>query len=308
MSIMLLERLHEDAEALLSAYEQTIVAAEDGAGQYDRGRVRAILTRGRGQVTDALMDSCPNLRVVARCGAGLDNIDLRAARSRGVEVVYAPGLTTTAVAEHTLLLMLAAARRLRPLANAVHQGNWAVRDGYTGLELAGRTLGVLGMGRIGRRVAELAQAIGMQVVGWSRSGRGPFTALALDDVLRTADVVSLHVALAPETRGLIGRRELELMRPGAILINTARGALIDQAALRDALAAGRLAGFAADVLDGEPPDPNDALLADDRVLITPHSAALTDRTYREICVRTAANVLAVLRGRAPEPESLFVEF
>jgi phosphoglycerate dehydrogenase-like enzyme len=308
MSIMLLERLHEDAEALLSAYEQTIVAAEDGTGQYDRGRVRAILTRGRGQVTDALMASCPNLRVVARCGAGLDNIDLGAARSRGVEVVYAPGLTTTAVTEHTLLLMLAAARRLRPLANAVHQGNWAVRDGYTGMELAGRTLGVLGMGRIGRRVAELAQAIGMQVVGWSRSGRGPGLMQALNEVLRSADVISLHVALTPETRGLIGRRELALMRPGAILINTARGALIDQAALRDALAAGRLAGFAADVLDGEPPDPHDALLADDRVLITPHSAALTDRTYREICVRTAANVLAVLRGQAPEPESLFVEF
>jgi phosphoglycerate dehydrogenase-like enzyme len=305
MTIVLLERLHEDAEALLQAYEQTVVAAEDGTGDYEPARVRAILTRGRGRVTAELMQRCPQLEVVARCGVGLDNIDLPAARARSIAVVFAPGSTTTAVAEHTMLLMLAAARRLRPLTAAVHRGEWSVRDGYLGLELAGRTLGVLGMGQIGRRVADLGQAFGMRVISWSRSQRGPYPSLALDEVLRAADVLSLHVALAPETRGLIGARELALMQPGALLINTARGALIDQPALRAALAAGRLAGFAADVLAEEPPAVDDALLHDDRTLVTPHTAVLTDRTYRQICVGTASNVLALLRGEAPEPGSLF---
>jgi D-3-phosphoglycerate dehydrogenase / 2-oxoglutarate reductase len=263
--------------------------------------VVAILTRGHGRISAALIERFPSLRVVARCGVGLDNIDLAAAAARGIPVVYAPGSTTNAVAEHTVMLMLAAARRLRQVTEAVHNGHWEVRQNYRAAELNGRTLGIVGLGSIGRRVAELAAALGMRVITWSRSR----PLLSLEEVVREADVVSLHVALTPETRHLIGARELAVMKPGSILINTARGAVIDQRALAAALEQGRPAFFAADVLDLQPPDADEPLLRSERTLFTPHIAALTDRTYRTMCVSTAENVLAILRGEQPAAGSVY---
>lgn len=308
MTILLLETLHPDAHVLLAGYDQVVLAETPEAQEEASaaGSVQAILTRGKGRITAALMDRCAGLRAVARCGVGLDNVDTAAAGERGIPVIYAPGSTTQAVAEHTLMLMLALSRGLRPLANQVHAGNWAVRNGYESFELCGRTLGIVGAGAIGSRVAEIARAIGMQVVYWSRSSQiEGCQRLELAALLREADVVSLHVALVPATRGLIGERELALMQPHALLINTTRGAVVDQAALARALDEQRLGGFASDVLVQEPPDPADPLLHNDRVLITPHTAALTDRTYREICVRTARNVLAVLRGEQPETKAVY---
>lgn len=305
MTILLLERLHADAEALLAAHDTLLApAALDEAHRL--AGVTAILTRGKGRVTAALLEGCPALRVVARCGVGLDNIDLAAAQARGVTVVYAPGSTTTAVAEHTVLLLLAASRRLHQLATAVDGGNWAVRDGYVATELAGKTLGIVGLGAIGRRVATIAQALGMRVVAASRSSQAAgIAALPLDALLGESDAVSLHVALTPETRGLLGERELALMRPGSLLLNTARGALIDQTALLTALDAGRPGYFASDVLATEPPEAGEPLLGHPHVLLTPHTAALTDATYRAMCVSTATNVLTVLRGEQPEPHSIY---
>ncbi|MDZ4719930.1 MAG: hydroxyacid dehydrogenase [Roseiflexaceae bacterium] len=305
MSILLLESLHADAEALLGTYGTTLLVGEEASEPFEPGTVEAILTRGRGRITDALMARCPQLRVIARCGVGLDNIDTQAANQRGIAVIYAPGATTATVAEHTLMLMLAAARQLRLVAQAVHTGNWNIRNGYRGLELAGKTLGIIGLGQIGRRVRELATAFGMHVVTWSRSAPAMAEQQSLEQLLRDSDVISIHVALTPETHHLIGAHELALMKPGAILINTARGAIIDQAALRVAIAKGQLGGFAADVLEQEPPRANETLLHDDRVLVTPHIAVLTDVTYRAICVETATNVLAILRGEEPNPISVF---
>lgn len=307
MTIVLLESIHEDARAMLAELDGVAqIGAPDELAALPGAPVVALLTRGKGRVTRELIGRCPDLRVVARCGVGLDNIDLQAAAERSIPVIYAPGSATNAVAEHTLLLMLAAARRLRPLAAAVHAGNWAVRDGYGGIELTGKTLGVVGLGAIGRRVASLGEAFGMRVIYWSRaSATTRYQARTLPDLLREADVVSLHLSLTGETRGVIGANEIALMKPGALLINTSRGAVIDQQALLHALDRGYLAGFAADVLEPEPPEPGERLLDHERVLITPHTAVLTDVTYREMCVRTARNVLAVLRGEPPEPESVF---
>jgi phosphoglycerate dehydrogenase-like enzyme len=188
----------------------------------------------------------------------------------------------------------------------VRVGGWEFRNGYQGSDLAGRTLGIIGMGAIGQRVAWMAEGLGMKVIYWSRRRRSAdHTYVELADLLATADVISLHVELTSETNHLIGARELALVKPGAILINTARGAVIDQPALAAALREGRLAAFAADVLEREPPAPDDALLGDERVILTPHIAALTDVTYRAMCVRTAANLLAVLRGEQPEAVSLY---
>jgi D-3-phosphoglycerate dehydrogenase len=308
MSILLLEPIHPAAIELLAAHDEVVQAespAEPEAGGSAQ-QVVAVITRGRGRVTADLIERMPNLQVVARCGVGLDNIDLAAAKARGLSVVYAPGSTTASLAEHTLMLMLAAARRLYQMADAVHAGRWEVRNQYMGLELRGKTLGIIGLGDIGRRVAQLAEAFQMRVVYWSRSSREPrYEALALPELLASADVVSLHTALTAETRQLIGAVELASMKPDAILINTARGALIDQAALRVALERSQIGLFAADVLDPEPPELGEALLTSERTLITPHIAAITDVTYEAMCVSTARNVLAILRGEPPQAQSIY---
>lgn len=300
MTIVLLETIHPDAEALLAAHDQVVLAESpaDLGARIPYSDIVAILTRGRGQIRRPLLEACPNLRVVARCGVGLDNIDVAVAQERGIAVERAPGSTTIAVAEHTILLMLALARRLNALADAVKAGNWAVRNHYEGHDLYGKTLGIIGMGAIGQRVAALATAFGMEVCYWNRTPRTlPYRQVDLPTLLRQADVVSLHSALAPETHHLLGERELALLKPTAMLINTARGTIIDPDALRTAIMAGCLAGFGADVLDQEPPDPTDPLLTHERVLITPHTSALTAETYRAMCMQTVQNVLAVLRAK-----------
>lgn len=309
MPILLLETLHPEAEALLARYDRVVLATGDAhaleiAQQHE---ITAILTRGKVRITRALMQACGvSLKAVSRAGAGLDTVDLDAAKECGVAVIFAPGLNAQTTAEHTVMLMMMAARKAAFLDAQVKAGCWSVRNGYEGVELNGKTLGVIGLGSIGARVAQIGQALGMQVIYWSRRTRDArFAYRALDDLLREADVISLHVALSDETRGLIGARELALMKPGAILVNTARGALIDQRALTEALCVGRLGAFAADVLAQQPPAPDDPLLRCERATLTPHVAGLTDRTYREVCLFCAQNVLAVLQGEPPDPRSLY---
>ncbi len=309
MAILLLETLHPEAEALLARHDRVMLAAaEPQALEIARqSEVAAILTRGKGRITRALMQACgASLKAVSRAGAGLDTVDLDAARELGIAVIFAPGLNAQTTAEHAIMLMLMAARRAAYLDAQVKAGNWHVRNDYAGIELNGKTLGVVGLGNIGARVAWIGQALGMQVIYWSRQKRDArFAYRALDNLLREADVISLHIALSEETRGLIGARELALMKPGAILVNTARGALIDQRALAQALCEGRLGAFAADVLTQQPPASDDPLLRCKRVTLTPHVAGLTDRTYREVCLFCARNVLAVLQGQPPDARSLY---
>jgi D-3-phosphoglycerate dehydrogenase len=290
MVVLLLETLHPDAHALFAQVGEVFVA--DHPRDLERApfeRVRAILTRSTGRVSRELFERCPRLQVVARAGVGLDNVDLETAERLGIPVLFTPGANTATTAEHTIALLLALARRIDGIARAVAAGRWQERAKYDGDEAQGKTLGVVGFGAIGRRVAGIAEALGMRVVVARHANLvAPYPVLELDELLRTADFVSLHLPLTPRTRGLIGARQLAAMKPTACLINTARGALIDQAALRIALAERKLGGFAADVLDGE------------RALITPHVASLTASTYRAMCVLTANNVLAVLRGERPD--------
>jgi D-3-phosphoglycerate dehydrogenase len=310
MSILLLESLHADAETLLAQHD-TVVLTETPAqalAAAEAGGVSSILTRGKGRITRELMQACGNsLKAVCRAGAGLDTVDVAAAKELGIAVIYAPGKNAATTAEHTMLLMLAAARKLAVLNAHVKAGDWAIRATYEGIELNGKTLGIIGMGNIGSRVAWLAQAFGMNVLYWSRAARDARWAFCeLDDLLREADVVSLHIALNEQTKGMIGIRELSLMKPNALLINTARGALVDASALEAVLVEGRLGGYAADVMAQQPPDPNDPLLKNERATLTPHVAGLTDRTYRDVCLFCAQNVLAAVKGEAPDAASIFV--
>lgn len=304
MKILLLEPIHNDAHRLLAEVGE-VVSVERVDPDYLQSVIAdasAALTRGYGRLPRSVLAAGRKLRCVARCGVGTDNIDVQAATELGLPVLYAPGSTTTAVAEHTIMLMLMVARRATRFDREVKAGNWAFRSrAGLGMELGGKTLGVLGLGDIGRRVAELGHAFGMKVIYWSRSSRdNRFQYLERDELLRQADVLSINVALTSETRQLLDRRSLALMKPSAIVVNTARGDVIDEAALYDALASGRLAGAGLDVIAADSPREDNPLWKLDNVVVTPHVAAVTETAFRQMCVETAEQVARILRGAQPD--------
>jgi lactate dehydrogenase-like 2-hydroxyacid dehydrogenase len=219
-------------------------------------------------------------------------------------VTNTPEATTASVAEHTVGLLLTVARRIAQADRGLRAGNWGVRGRCLGIDLAGRTLGVIGFGRIGRRVATICHdGLGMRVVyhdlqppptGWDWAQRLP-----LDGVLSSADAITLHVPLTPATCHLIGRRELALLKPAAILVNVSRGPVVDEQALIEALRQGRLAGAALDVFEKEPVQVVHPLCEFDNVVLTPHIASATGETLRRMALEATEEVLAVLEGREP---------
>lgn len=305
--ILLLETVHEEAHDLLAEAGPIELVPDLATFEVTSYTgVRAIVTRGRGRVTAELMAAFPDLEVVARCGAGLDNVDTVAAAGGGIHVVHAPGLTTGAVAEQAVLLMLAVGRRLVTVDQAVKAGNWAVREGFMSTEMRSKRLGIIGFGAIGSRIAGLGDALGMEVVCTTRRTEGvEVPRLDLDDLLRTSDVVQICAPLTPATQSLFGAEQFATMRSSSILINTARGQIVDHEALAVALETGQLAGYGADVWDPEPPAAGDRVLAHPATVVTPHVAGLTDVTYREICVRPARAVVQVLNGVAPDPACVY---
>ena len=250
-------------------------------------------------VGPAELDLLPDLRLVANYGVGYDRVDVAACRERGVAVTNTPGVLDAAVADLTLALILACRRHLVASDRFVREGRWQrgwARPELLGRDLAGATLGVVGFGRIGRQVASRAQAFGMRIVFHRRTG-----GLPLDELLRTADVVSLHLPLTPETDGLVSRERLALLQDGATLVNTARGAIIDEHALVEELVSGRIsAGL--DVFAAEPRVP-ERLLDLPNVVLTPHVASATVETRAEMTRVLVDNVLAFLRGE-PLPDEV----
>ena len=276
--------------------------AEDEAElikRIDRSQV-AINIRAHARFTDGVFAGCPRLEMISIWGTGTDNIDLNAAGRRGITVCNTPGVNAFAVAEHTIALMLAVARRIPKLDREVRGGAWP-REMLT--QCLGKTLGVFGTGSIGARVITIARALGMDVLAYSARGDAAHVAslgaqaASKDDVLRAADVVSLHVRLAPETRGFLGRRELGLMKRTAILINTGRGALVEREALLDALAGNKLAGAGLDVFHDEPIKPGDPLLGLPNVVLSPHNAGQTPEVVRDGLLLAVENIEHFLAGR-----------
>lgn len=298
--ILLLEPLHDDARAVLADAAGLVEAAAPEADLGGTADVEAIVTRGRGRVDVALLERCPALRVVARAGVGLDNVDLDAAAARGVAVLNVPDALTETVAEHALALALAARRGIVESAREAREGRWESRASYAGESLSGARATVVGLGSIGTRTAALLRAVGAHVTTWSRASRDePGFEPDLDRALEGAEVVSLHVALTEATRGLIDAGRLARLAPGASLVNTARPAVVDREAVLVALDSGRLGAFAVDGFEPEPPDPGDPLLGHPRAIVTPHVAALTRTTFRDLCLATARGVLDVLDDREP---------
>ncbi len=288
------------------------------AVSHDRSDLAALLSTADAlmvrlfPVTAEVLAGAPRLRVIGRHGVGYDTVDITAASARGIPVVYTPNANSDAVAEHCVMLMLAVARRLLDVEEAVRQRNWERGRDWTrqraGMELRGQTLGIVGLGEVGRRVAHLCgTGFGMTVLACD-----PFVAPerwpphvgrrdGLEALLAESDIVTLHAPLSPDTHHLINAQRLARMKPGSILINTARGGLVDEVALEAALASGRLGGVGLDVLEREPPPVDHPLLRSDRrlVMLTPHIAGVSDRSLQRMAQLVCDGVLAVLRGERP---------
>jgi D-3-phosphoglycerate dehydrogenase / 2-oxoglutarate reductase len=281
---------------LTPAEEETFTAELRGAA--------AILLRS-GYVTASLLDRLPDLRVIAVHGAGVDPVDVAACTERGVLVTNTPGANADAVAEITIALILSLLRRIPEAAHrAMAERAWDAAR-HTGGELKGRTLGLVGFGQIGRRVATIANAFGARVIAadpvqpadaMRAAGAEPVT---LDALLAAADIVSLHAPAIPATHHMIDTAALATMKPDAMLVNCARGSLVDEAALGAALRSGKLGGAALDVLEGEPPDPTSPIYDAPNVILTPHMAGSTRECLETIARSAGEDIARVLRGELP---------
>jgi D-3-phosphoglycerate dehydrogenase len=281
--------------------EESVIAALAEA------KPAAVLMRGNPPFTRRVIESALQLKIIAKHGAGVDSVDVQAAAQRGVAVMTAGAANADAVAELALALMLALARELPRLDRGVKSGAWE-RPHFQGREFRGRSVGIVGYGQIGRRVARLAAAFGAHVVVHSRSAiadaQGAEVEPDFEALLRRVDILTLHCPLTEETRGMIGEAQLRSMLPGALLVNTARGALVDEAALAGALRSGRLGGAGLDTFAAEPPDPKHPLFALDNVICTPHVAGATKGSLLRVGTIAATNIARHLRGEAPDPDNL----
>jgi D-3-phosphoglycerate dehydrogenase len=297
--------LDTEREILASANAE-IVAAE--TGEEDEliglaGDCHAILTCWK-RVTPAVLDAAPKCVVVGRYGVGLDNIAVDHATGLGIVVTNVPDFCVDEVSDHALALMLALVRKVVPFAAQTGSGGWDNAALGSLHRLRGQTLGLIGAGRIGQATAAKALAFGMEVIALTRSG-GPLpepieAVSGLDELLERSDVLCLHAPHTPETDKIIGEEQLRQMKPSAFLINTARGALVDQDALVTALRDGWIAGAGLDVLAQEPPDPSDPLLQLENAIVTPHASFYSEEATADLQQRGAINVREVLSGRVPD--------
>lgn len=298
--VVVADPLSSGGVAVLRDHLDVVEADDTGTLDAALPEAQALIVRSRTRVTAELLGRTPRLEIVGRAGIGVDNIDVAAATDRGILVINAPLGNVRSTAEHTVGLIFALARRIPTADRAVRDGSW--KSGYEGIQLAGKRLGLIGAGKVGRQVAAMAAGIGMDVVAhdpflpkeaWRELG---LRSVSLHQLLETSDVVTVHIPLSDETRGLLGRAELARMRPDAFLVNCARGGLVDEAALAEALGHGRLAGAAVDVFDQEPPV-DSPLLDAPNIVLTPHVAASTREAQAQVSLDIARQIVDYFAGR-----------
>ncbi|HXT64681.1 MAG TPA: phosphoglycerate dehydrogenase [Pyrinomonadaceae bacterium] len=303
------EGLQPLTDAGFAVEKQTGLSAKDLIFQL--ANRDGLIVRSETKVTEEILDAAPSLRVIGRAGVGVDNIDVPAATARGIVVMNAPDGNTITTAEHTIALLVALARNVAQANSSVKAALWE-RKKFVGAELCAKTLGIVGLGRIGRAVAQRASALGMKVVA-----HDPFIAadlsqdleiqiVGLDEVLARADFLTVHTPLTNETRGLINESAFAKMKTGARVINCARGGLIDEHALYDAITSGKIAGAALDVFEQEPPPPDHPLLSLEQVIVTPHLGASTAEAQQAVAVTVAEQMrdyllTGALRGAVNMP-------
>jgi D-3-phosphoglycerate dehydrogenase / 2-oxoglutarate reductase len=299
MKVLLLETIAQEAlEMLLKAEIEVCENYETEINpSLDLAKIDGIITRGVGKVSQNLIDSCPKLRTIARCGIGLNNIDVAYASSKNIAVLNAPGSNAQTVAEHTMALMLTAVRNLHNSINACKTDNWSFRNSYIGDELSGKKIGILGLGNIGLRVAKLADAFGMEVSYWSKNNKNaPYLFQDFDTILNTSDVISIHLELNAETENILSESALSKCKKGVTIINTARAELVDSQALLSKLNSGAIANYAADVPLPSNAETYQKLMQHPSTYITPHTSSLTTRTYTYMCTQVIENVILELSG------------
>jgi D-3-phosphoglycerate dehydrogenase len=305
--VLITQSIHPDAHARLAAQAEVRVLQDPTPAGLEReiAEVDALLVRM--PIAPEAIRAGRKLRVVARHGVGLDYIPVQTCTELRIPVVFTPDANTESVAEHVLGTMIALAHQIGRADRAVRAGRWSVRDGLLGLDIRDRTLGIVGFGRIGVRVAEICKgAFSMRVLAFDpHLGAGVIAARGaerstLDGLLQASDFVTLHAPMTDSTRHLIDARALARMKRGSFLINHARGGLVDTAALTEALRSGHLGGAAVDVLEQEPPPDGLELLQFENVITTPHSAALTDEAMRRMGCDAGDDILRVLRGERPK--------
>jgi D-3-phosphoglycerate dehydrogenase len=304
--VLLYEPIHQKAVDLLAQRAEVRLAAslDEESLVQAVADVDGIIIRANGRVSRRIMEAAPRLKVVGRHGVGIDNIDRKAAAELGITVVNTPDANLESVAEQCVGMMLILAKRIVEADKALRAGDWDSRYRLTGIELYGKTLGVVGFGRIGQRVAEICRAFAMPVLYYDVIAYPEAEVslgaqrVSLEDLLAASDFVSVHVPLVPATQGLINEAALKRMKPTAYLINSARGPVVDQAALLRALQEGWIAGAGLDVFDPEPLPADSPILKLDNVAVTPHMAAHTDEALLRMAL-VAEDILAVIEGRAP---------
>jgi phosphoglycerate dehydrogenase-like enzyme len=277
-------------------YHDTLPAGEQPLIERIAGASVVINIRSSTRFTDAVFRQSPNLRLLSLWGTGTDNVDLAAAAVHGVTVTNTPGVSAFSIAEHALALMLATARRIPRVDAEIRQGRWPRGQA---VQMHGKTLGIVGLGAVGRQFARLGVGIGMRVIAWTMHPNPAlgFQLVSLDELLRSSDVVSLHVRLSSETLGFIGKGEIEKMKPSAILINTARGAIVEEQALLNALASNQIAGAGLDVFETEPLPYGHPLTHLENVVLTPHSAGVTPEALEAGLKLSIDNVWHFFDGR-----------
>jgi len=306
--LAVVDPIHPDGIAILRAAGEVVELFAPGVDAARAWAVADGLVVRTSPLPAVRIADCARLKVIGKHGVGVDNIDIAAATEAGIVVFNTPGANTLAVAEGAVALMLAVVKRLRAGHDLVASGRFAERGPWRVGDLSGKTLGLVGGGRIAAEVARICRkGFGMHVLVYDPyAGEAQAAAMGaekvhgLDAMLARTDIVSIHTPLTEETRNLLGRRRLAQMKPGAILINTARGGIVDEAALADALAAGRLGGAGLDVFESEPPENDNPLLTLPNVVLSPHVAGITEDSARRMAVGAAQGVVDVLAGRKPE--------
>ena len=308
LKVFLTNPINPEAQALLATHTDLDVGGDDMTYEAMLPRIAdvdVIFNKLDPILMDArAMEAAPRLRMIARHGSGYSNVDIETATRKGIYVTSTPGANSVTMAEYTLGLMFAAARNLVTACNACQAGN-PDRMSFMGMELYGKTFGIIGVGNIGREVVKRVSALGMKVLAYhprpsaKNLGDLPLTLVDLETLMRESDVISIHSPLTPDTRNLIGAAQLDLMKPTACLLNLSRGGVVVEPDMICALQANKLACYATDVLEKEPVLASDPLLREPRALVFPHIAAVTRETQRNVAMMAVEDILRFSRGETP---------
>lgn len=306
--IIVVQPIHPKGMAILQEVGEIVIPDNTSdAAVIEAGQDAEALVVRLTPVSESLIDALPSLKVIGRNGVGVDNIDMAAASKRRIAVINAPGANSNSVAEYVVSAFVMLHKKFAQLDKNLRNGNWQFRDQCRGIDLRGKTIGIIGMGQIGSMLVQMCHAgFGMRVLIYDPyiaperiTSYGAQPCQDLDQLLRESDVVSLHVPLTPVTKGLIDKRRLGFIKPGAVLVNASRGGIVDEEALADALESGRLGGAALDVFGEEPPQNNSPLWKAPNLLVTPHIAGLTEDAAAKTSEVMANDVAAVLNGLKP---------